>query len=81
MYFSPHNYRWNFTDDTWSCRREDEMNLINEYLNRPTNTNLTFFENAKLKYVEDRGQLNAVNAAETDYLLGNFKHLNPVLLF
>jgi hypothetical protein len=56
------------------------MNLIDEYLNRPINTNLTFFENAKLKYVEDRGQLNAVNVAETDYLLGNLKNFHLVLL-
>jgi hypothetical protein len=57
------------------------MNLIDDYLNRPTNTNLTFFENAKLKYVEDRGQLNAVNVAETEYLLGNLKFFNLVRLF
>ncbi|KOB52019.1 putative Alkaline phosphatase, tissue-nonspecific isozyme, partial [Operophtera brumata] len=52
--------------DTWSCRRQDGMNLINSYIQDKQSRNL------KYSYVRNNQELRNLNVADTDYLFGIF---------
>ncbi len=70
----PKNFtRWGYALNEWDCTRNDNENLVNEYLNK---SNLEGFEGARVKVVKNRGELNDLNIDETDYLLGKilFNH-------
>ena len=68
-YYFLSNFSWDYTTVNWDCLRKDNLNLIDEFLKKPE---LPEFKGTKAKVVENRGELNAINVDEVDYLLGNF---------
>ena len=54
----------------WDCLRKDNLNLIKDFLKKPE---IPEFKGTTAKVVENRGELNAINVDEVDYLLGNLQ--------
>jgi hypothetical protein len=62
--------RWDYSQDDWECRRDDEQNLIDQFLNK--SVHVPGFEGTKGFLAQNRGDLLNLDFDKTDYLLGNY---------
>ena len=54
---------WNNGANFWNCRRQDGLNLVQDWLDS---------KGSKARFVDNLESLNHVNADDTDYLFGLF---------
>lgn len=62
--------RWDYEDDDWECRREDQLNLMQEFLNK--SALVPGFQDTTGVEVENVQQLRNVSVENIDYILGLF---------